>query len=421
VAQGQLIYDAPTSPRHLNQSMLSRSVDGMEMNDVCKSTYEVHEERNMKKIGVVSIPREASHQDYPFKVFYEKIGMNTGNYMFTEAMFRQIKGDLHHIGFGYDPEVINREFDHIVIPAANWLNSYSQWDWLTDIVDKTEIPVTTIGIGLQADSLNIADVKISDSSVRLAKMLARKSPYISTRGDFTRDWLNSIGIENVITTGCPSLYMRLQESQESYVTRSVEDNFVIQSTRYGINSQFLNSTDINRTLFALAARCDSYMIYQSEIEEIICLLYGVASNENNLQERLHLMANLYALQNKEEMIDYIIRRGKVFLSIDEWSSFVRGTRGVLGTRLHGAILSLNSDVPAILIPHDSRTKELIEFAKIPSISPDDAVLAGSRSDIMKNIAEANIKQFRETRDWNAAIYRAFLAACNLPYQNESLF
>lgn len=370
----------------------------------------------MLKIGIVSIhPEPVSPAETTFDSFYESFGKNTGNYMFTQAMFRQFDAETIHIGFGYDPDHINQNIDHVVIPAANWLNANANWDWLSDLIERTSVPVTTIGIGLQANTTSLEQVKVSPSAVHFVNLIAKKSPYFSARGNFTRDWLKSIGIYNVVVTGCPSLYMKLMYSSG----RNHSDELVFQSTRYWMEESFLKSTGVNREIFEFAAKSNSYMIYQSEIEELEYLFYGDKA-EHIRSFRGKLLPKLYGVNSLEEVFNYIDSRGRTFLDLEEWSDFLRSKKGLLGTRLHGSILSLNSQVPAILFGHDSRTQEMIEFARIPTIA-NLGISDGIPSDIFQTAHYRDMQSaYYAARKENSETYVHFLEMCGLPPKKDNL-
>lgn len=369
-----------------------------------------------QRIGTVSItPKVRDREGIPFPAFYDSFGKNTGNYMFTQAMFRTLAGDVSHVGFAYDPDRINRDFDHIVVPAANWLNAGANWDWLTDIIERTDIPVTVIGIGLQADTTDLAQVKVSDSAVRFIKAAARKSPLISTRGDFTRDWLHSIGVRNAVTTGCPSLYMRLDlPAERSQPT----DTFVVQSTRYAMTPGFLNATGANRRLFELSGRSDAWMVYQSEPEE---LEYLACDRIPEGREAVFddLLPPLYGQPDRQSLQAYLDRRGKVFFDLDEWAGFLQQTAGVIGTRLHGSIIALNADVPAVLVPHDSRTREVADFAGIPVLT--DLSRLDDQTFLREVLQDVDMSQFVAARTRNSDTYRSFLVECGLRPNDARMF
>lgn len=363
------------------------------------------------RIGVVSIAQRIDQPSaMPFDQLYAAIGWNTGNFMFTQAMFRNIEGQVKQVDFAFDPQAVNRDFDVLVLPAANWLNADTEWGWFCDLLEQLDIPVVTIGIGLQAPTRALDSVVVSESAIRLARLLSRKASFIATRGDFTRSWLRSIGVDNAITTGCPSLYMQVVPA----VAVAGGDGYVVQSTRYYITTAFAGEYSINRRLFAYATAQDHHMVYQSEPEEIRALVYGEAASPLGDAQALFL-AQIYGLSDMNAVRAYLQRRGHVFFDLEAWARFLQGRAGVLGTRLHGTILALNSGIPSVLFGHDSRTAELIDFAALPSVDPDK-VLAGSPEDIFETAAYADMHaQYRATRETNRAVYAAFLRANGLNY------
>lgn len=358
------------------------------------------------RVGVVGIGRTiANPSERPFANLYAAFGQNTGNYMFTEAVYRQISGDLQHIGFEFDTDAVNRDFDAVVIPAANWLSANADWDFLTERVEKLEVPAVTIGIGLQASSEDLARVDVSASAVRLAKALGRKGSLVSSRGEFTSAWLRSIGVTNVVTTGCPSLYMR--QAGDRVAVSGAGSGLVLQSTRYPLDPGFERRGDVNRNLFKLAGANGLDMVYQSEMEEIELLVYGERAGAiDKLPDGL--LAEVYGVASDDAARSYIHEHGRVFLGLDEWSRYLTTKSGVLGTRLHGAIIALNSGTPAVLISHDSRTAELASFARIPSLSAADDLRDWSVERLQEVVADADTGAYYARRKANGDVYRDFL-------------
>lgn len=368
------------------------------------------------RLAVICIrPRLEHPSSIAFPHLYEAVGKNTGNLLFTNAMFRQFDGQVDAVGFGFDPEVINQTYDALLIPAANWLNAGANWQFLIDLLEKVEIPVITIGLGLQAATEDLDAVRVSDSAVALARLMSAKGAFISTRGTFTRDWLASIGISNVVATGCPSLYMRFQPD----TLVPAHDMVVVQSTRYANSQKFIDTGGLNANLFDLAARLDAAMIFQSEMEEIDLLVYGAASDART-KASTALLPRLYGMQDMAQFEDWLARRGRVYFDVDEWATFVAGSAGVIGTRLHGTIMALNNGRPGVLIGHDSRTSELIRFAGIPTVAPETDFRAMKADEVQRILSEADVDGFRDRRRRNAVVYREFVQANGLGIKSGAL-
>lgn len=357
-----------------------------------------------KRIGVVGIPRrlpDAARES--FEDLYGAIGRNTGNYMFTEAMFRQLEGQVEPIGFGFDPDIVNAEFDAVAIPAANWLNESSDWTFLVERIERLTIPVVMIGVGLQVSSESTAKVRVHESALELVRAVAARSASISTRGEFTSDWLRQQGFRNVVTTGCPSTYMK-----QSARSDGSGSGLVLQSTRYGATRGFAASSGLNSQLFKLAAKHDIDMLYQSEPEELEALLLTAgAASLDRLDDGL--LADTYGVQSDADARAYVTRRGQTFVELDSWSRWITHRSGQFGTRLHGAILALNSGVPAVLAPHDSRTAEVARFAHIPTFTFDDKRDL-SLPVIEEAIEMADMADYYATRSANQVMYQEFLRA-----------
>lgn len=369
------------------------------------------------RIGVISIARRIEGpQSWDFDRLYQAIGLNTGNFMFTQAVFRDIAGDLEQIGFNFSPADVNKRFSHVVVPAANWLNEEGDWDWLIDRIEQLEIPVVTIGLGLQAATVDRDAVKVSPSAERLARVLARKAPFLSTRGIFTRDWLHSIGIDNAVATGCPSLYMKILPETECGTGQC--DGFVVQSTRYDVAECYLNGPSLNRDLFSYAAKYDAWMVYQSEPEEIRYLVYG---KDFVFSSGLHgdRLASLYGFSILADLQNFLGRRGRVFFDLEDWARFLVLREGQIGTRLHGAILALNHGVPAVLLSHDSRTQEIIDFAGLPTINSDMLFKSDPSVIIHSTLISDQIGLFERRKIENRRIYVEFLRQNGLDLREKS--
>ncbi len=373
-------------------------------------------QQQRKRIGVVSIRRDPDPSTKPFDHLYQAIGRNTGNLMFTEAVYRLIDADLEQIGFDFDPATVNKNFDAVVVPAANWLRANQEWDWLTDRLDQLKMPVTVIGLGVQANEMDVSAVRVSPSARRLAEFFSKSAPLMSVRGNFTRDWLNSIGIKNVVVTGCPSLYMNIFEQRPV----PSDGKIVFQSTRYEISEAFLSRKSINRKIFWFASSFDSPMIYQSEPEEMMLLTSGVSA-ATLPEKKQELLMQLYGCTSVAELDDFLRRNGRVFFNLMEWSDFVQKHRAVFGTRLHGSIVALNSGRPAILVPHDTRTAEVASFAGIQTLH-GPSVLACERYDEIDDLfARSNLQRYRDIRAKNQQIFIKFLQENDLKPNFKAMF
>ncbi|QNR64219.1 polysaccharide pyruvyl transferase family protein [Rhodobacter capsulatus] len=343
------------------------------------------------------------------------IRTNTGNYMFTEATYRNIAGDISWIGFNFDPDKINAEYDHVVMPAANWIDRGETLGSLVNLLKRIEIPITCIGLGAQAASAGAdpSSLKLSQGAIDLTKILTERCKHISVRGEFTRKVLAHLGCHNTVVTGCPSLYMDLPKD----IDPPPSEDLILQGTRYVMSPQYLRTRSLDRKIFSIAGRAEMDMIYQSERLEISLFDGAMGEGWASAAEEAGLH-KLYGKATVTELQDYLRAHGKVFTSIDDWSGFLKSRAGVIGTRLHGAILALNSGVRATLLPHDSRTHELIDFAKIPTGNPDLLLNEDQGTVRLPEDIDAQVGAFVERREENRVVYAQLLEANGLTYRRS---
>ena len=134
-----------------------------------------------------------------FNSFYNRIGLNTGNFLFANACRHLIKGTTKTgVGTNFDPNHVNKNYDALVIPAANWINNYSDWSPLIKTLSKLKIPLLVLGLGVQSSSFDKKDLKINKSSKDLLKVISDKSELISLRGFFTKKCCDELNIKNTV-------------------------------------------------------------------------------------------------------------------------------------------------------------------------------------------------------------------------------
>lgn len=56
-----------------------------------------------------------------------------------------------------------------------------------------------------------------------------------------------------------------------------------------------------------------------------------------------------------------------FTNLVSWKKFVEGAEICLSSRFHGAVVSIMAEVPTIVIPIDSRMRELCSYHRIPAV------------------------------------------------------
>jgi polysaccharide pyruvyl transferase WcaK-like protein len=252
--------------------------------------------------------------------------------------------------------------DCIVIAAANWLDSHSDFSDLAARLETTTLPVVIVGLGAQA-GLDRAIPSLKQGTDRLVRLVAERSAAISVRGRFSAEVLEHYGLKRVQVTGCPSLLLAGATRPEVRRPARLEPrDCLVHGTRH----LFHQTSDLQRHLYVEAFRQKLDLLLQSELADFYCAL-GRTQNVT-IMERCHATLGLaYATNDLEGLCRYIAEHGKVFFRFDEWHRFVARKGFCVGTRIHGTVAALLAGTPATLIAHDARTVELAQTMNIPHV------------------------------------------------------
>ena len=307
-----------------------------------------------------------------FEKFMETIAGNTGNSYITYALIKELFGGLvkiDHIPNIYeynfdntdeDVDYINNNCTHVFLILQDQIRiseSYGlqlPYKGIINFISKLNKPVIIAGLG--ANSFNGFDAnfhqKLQSELVEFLKFLSDHCTKIGIRGHFTEEVLHNLGIDNVCVIGCPSYY----ESGKNRIIKkqNITSEKSVLLSQYNI---FKNS--------------DMHSIMQDFQEENIIKLIAYNRYEGHFSSKQ--IKNIY---NKKYM---------VFSNIQDWKNFVKQFRFVIGTRVHGSILSLNSGVPALCTNSDSRATEMCSLLKIPQIKGIAVTSFNDVLDIYANI------------------------------------
>lgn len=333
-----------------------------------------------------------------FNSFYNRIGLNTGNFLFANACRHLIKGTTKTgVGTNFDPNHVNKNYDALVIPAANWINNYSDWSPLIKTLSKLKIPLLVLGLGVQSSSFDKKDLKINKSSKDLLKVISDKSELISLRGFFTKKCCDELNIKNTVVTGCPSAFVNI-DLDEKKPTKDL----VVASTRYYADSNFMNNFDINSFMYRFAFKNRADIYFQSEPEEMQLL---VKPEEDLFNEREKALAKVYNTK-KASIRNYILKCGAVHTNVSEWADYLKNYKKHLTTRIHGAILGNKVGTPTSLIVHDSRTLELADAMGVNFVNGIDVYRAYENNKLNSLFLSKaqQLKKFNKKRSENYKLF-----------------
>lgn len=286
------------------------------------------------------------------------LGRNSGNMMFTESIFTRLR-NATLCSFALTPQALE-DRDCIVLAAANWINSYEDYGWLAERIERTSLPVILIGIGAQAP-LDMSVPVIPAGTKRFLDIVAERSVSISARGQFSCEVLNHYGIKSVVPTGCPSLLL-VGPDGPSVARKPTLERVVLHATRHG----FSRCDELQRFIYrqAMSLGCD--ILLQSESADIYFAL-GRTNNQSVMEKAAPIVTEAYGTDDVAAISAYLQQHGLFYINYPTWINEMKERTLCMGTRIHGTVAAIIAGTPAVLIAHDSRTVELANAMNIPVI------------------------------------------------------
>ncbi|NVO29176.1 polysaccharide pyruvyl transferase family protein [Donghicola sp. C2-DW-16] len=312
---------------------------------------------HLKSPLVLGVNVEAVKSSTSISQMLARTGQNTGNMLFSNACYSIFEG-AKNVQFAEVNDQHLEGRDCIILSAANWLGQNSEWrpalvDWLA----STNLPVIALGLGAQS-GLNGGIPALRPSTKKLISILAERSPGIAARGTFTCEVLEHYGAKNAVPTGCPSMLLNRGKpfnfASSTELPRLEAKDVSIHGTRH----HYKQADEFHAHFYhqAISIGCD--IVLQSELPDFYPSL-GRFDSDTDV-ERLKGFLEVAYQSSYDRVEKYLSQHGKVFFSIREWTEFCNEKKFIFGTRIHGTIASLLAGTPALLVAHDSRTKELAD-------------------------------------------------------------
>lgn len=288
------------------------------------------------------------------------IGNNVGNLVFAQAAHRILATSNSSVATSdlrpssIDAATINERYDHLVIPLANAFRPafLDNLEHLSTLIERLRIPVVVLGVGAQAsiDGTVPKSDLVDAATRRFLRAVLDRSPSIGVRGEFTAEYLASLGFgdEHVDVIGCPSMY----RSGPEFVLREPGELSAESKISITISPYVKQMAPIVKTHTRRYPR----MIYVAQDHHTLELMvWGEYRGRGRSKELpIHVDHPLYT----EDRIRF-------FLDPQTWFNHLRDFEFSFGTRIHGTIAALLAGTPSVLLSHDSRTAELAEFHQIP--------------------------------------------------------
>jgi Polysaccharide pyruvyl transferase len=308
-------------------------------------------------------------------------------------------------------EYYNANFDYCFLRGSNYINPNAQWGKASEVLERLKIPVMAFGIGVQIKTDN--DLALNPETTRLLQQIAAKSTTIAVRGELSVKVLNSIGIKNVRVIGCPTVF-RHRHDKLSIVKPRFEE---LRRVGFTLRRNTPNSTVFQRYLLHyLHQRFDLSIICAGELEEKT-IYYASKGRIADPDARIAqcaaaLVEKGWFYDAADPLID-VYRKNLFFAeSVAEYDREVESLDAVLGYRLHGNLLSLANETPALYLTYDTRTREFVDTFKIPHFD----VLKGEKFSFQAFYEAADFAPFEKAYRRQFGELRRFLDENNMPHQ-----
>ena len=342
-----------------------------------------------------------------FQKNYSGCCPNFGNKLWYQGLISEISSEDNFIDF-YDKEMsidmINSSFDFMLAPMANVFSVDFIFgiESFIEFINKLRIPVFVISCGASANSYDDLDElinSIGNISKKFIKAVYDTGGDLALRGYFTGEFFKRLGFLNPSVVGCPSLFqigrgLKITNSKVEKEEFKVALNGDLKLAYHFLKKYdglFYDQDIMFRYLYdpTLFSKDDNCLKNALKIDRAFPDL-GTFFADLLSDDRIRLIADMWDWQYS------LINEGCVF-------SF--------GTRIHGNIMSLLSQIPCVIINVDTRVKEMAEFYNIPNI--DISHISNKKIDLFELYTKTDYTSFNSTYNQKYDEFEKYLIKCGI--------
>jgi hypothetical protein len=349
-------------------------------------------------------------------------GANVGNLLFSDSVYRalnvpgaRVVADSFQVERTGDAARaaarIADGFDAYVLPLANAFRGgfARNLDRLSSVIEKLTMPVVVIGVGMQQrldEDRSVIDDATDEAVVRFMRAVLDRSPRVGVRGEETADYLKGLGFgpEHVEVIGCPSVYDVGPDFRAAGPsgTLTTESPIAINVTP--------TVAGMGKLLMEVAERYPHSVFVPQQHEQLALLLWGEPIPYRDRPKRVS--PGIPVDTNHP-----LYRQDRILFPLGTltWRRFLATQRFAFGNRVHGTIAALTAGIPAMLLSHDYRTRELARHHQIPYREVPHGV--GS-IDIAELYESTDVSAFNRALPENFRRYVAFLDANGLTHIHQ---
>lgn len=335
---------------------------------------------------------------------FEKAVLNTGNYFFEEAVARQ----MPYLEVAYSLQELPSRINRLVLSMSNFISPASDLSgWCEELESRKIDQIVMIGAGAQAWKFD-QRIELQPSTRRFLDLLADKSETIGVRGHFTAEVLDGFGIRNIVVIGCPTAFWHHVPHIRDYSPTDLScPRLAIHVTPSG---HFRESVG---ALLCHGLEHGADYVVQSEAWMMPYIFPDEAEDlKAKYKTEIHSKYYTYGHVDITRFEDWARARTKIFFGIEPWIDAMKGYDFVYGGRFHGNMAAIMAGVPALNMPSDTRTREMIEFLNLPHMPLEDF---RAEIKIGELVAKADFSLFATTYPILRENYISFLTQNGLQF------
>lgn len=306
---------------------------------------------------------------------------NSGNMIHAQAPLKMFEKAVFHKNSSFKLSgeksfkyFVNNTASHLIVTLANTLTidkeSDEKYYRFRKSLEQYSVPVIVFGFGIQSKERNIETANMSEEAIKLVEFLSSKANLLGVRGEYTKAVIEKCcNVNNVFVTGCPSLFSNPEG------LKKLKDQW-FDLTGKGAACVTNMAKEEEKKLLARAIKNKNFIIepvskfshqYYLELQEGIDaeLPYFLKS----------ILKNGYSGLTSKEEIDAVYKSSyRLFRDTKTWDEFNKESLAyAYGTRFHVNMATILSGKPALWITHDARTRELVEFFRLPHLDLSQAI------------------------------------------------
>lgn len=300
---------------------------------------------------------------------YHSQFINVGDLVYAHAgAMLTSKRNFEAWDFRMTAEEVNEKYAKVIffIPCRIAPSPYDRdgypYEFVTRFIEKLKIPFFSLGESIQSGAYDYSSAfhtTLSPGVVRYLRVIADRSPVVGTRGNYSAEVLNDIGIRNAVPLGCPSLYLNGPSLRRTLldVPKNPEKVAVCYSNYQGNRHSRIDD-------FLRMASQHSYHYVEQTFGLLTQALYypGKISAAD-----IHKARRFY--KDLAPVLDLLKqRRVRYFTNYSLWKDFLGSMDFAFGARMHGLTPALHAGKPAVFIAHDARVREMCEFFSLPFVA-----------------------------------------------------